>query len=96
MGMIQRYGGTVRAMTISQTTSPYMHKRLSENVAPGSTIYTDAATWYSTVNQEYVHYVIDHAVRYVEGHIHTNSIENFWSCLKRTLGHVYLGSAVPP
>jgi transposase-like protein len=90
MGMIERYGGNVRAMTITQTTGAYMQKRLNENVKRGATLYTDAARHYSYAHHEYNHYVIDHAVRYVEGHIHTNSIENFWSCLKRTLHGTYI------
>ncbi len=32
---------------------------------------------------EYVHNVVDHAEGYVDGHVHTNGLENFWSLLKR-------------
>lgn len=56
----------------------------------GSTVYTDSHRAYSGLSSHYVHYAIDHAVRYVEGHIHTNNIENFRSCLKRTLGGTYI------
>lgn len=95
--MMQRYGGTVRAMVVSQTTGFHLQARIKTNVEKGSTVYTDSHRAYSGLSSEYVHYVIDHAVRYVEGHIHTNNIENFWSCLKRTLdGTYFLGAAVPP
>jgi transposase-like protein len=90
LGMIERYGGKVRAMTISQTTGAYLQARVRTNVKGGSTVYTDAHRGYIGLDNHYVHYVIDHAVRYVEGHVHTNSIENFWSCLKRTLGGTYI------
>ena len=39
---------------------------------------------------DYVHRVIDHAEAYVRGHIHTNSMENFWSLLKRGLKGTYI------
>jgi hypothetical protein len=34
--------------------------------------------------------VINHAERYVDGHIHTNGIENFWSLLKRSIKGTYI------
>ena len=33
-----------------------------------------------------MHSVINHAEKYVEGNVHTNGVENFWSLLKRTIG----------
>jgi transposase-like protein len=89
-GMIQRYGGTVRATVVNQITAKHLQSRIRTNVTQGSTVYTDSHNAYSGVSSDYVHYVIDHAVRYVEGHVHTNNIENFWSCLKRTLGGTYI------
>ena len=44
--------------------------------------------------QSFTHKVIDHAVRYVDGRIHTNGLENFWSLLKRGLKGTYV--AVEP
>jgi hypothetical protein len=38
----------------------------------------------------YQHKVIDHAERYVDGQIHTNGLENYWSLLKRTIGGTYV------
>jgi hypothetical protein len=39
---------------------------------------------------EYTHNVIDHAVEYVRGNVHTNGLENFWSLLKRTIRGTYV------
>ena len=39
---------------------------------------------------DYVHQVIDHAETYVNGNVHTNGIENFWSLLKRGLKGTYV------
>ncbi len=42
------------------------------------------------MDTEYIHQTIDHAVSYVEGRMHTNGIENFWSLLKRMLRGTYV------
>ena len=39
---------------------------------------------------EFQHEVIDHAVEYARGEVHTNGLENFWSLLKRSLGGTYV------
>ena len=39
---------------------------------------------------DYEHKVVDHAVAYVDGQVHTNSLESYWSMLKRTLGGTYI------
>lgn len=63
---------------------------MSEVVEPGTTVCTDAIPSYRRLRDAYVHKVIDHAVSYVEGVVHTNGIENFWSLLKRTLNGTYI------
>jgi len=42
------------------------------------------------LGRDYQHEVIDHAVAYVDGKIHTNGLENFWSLLKRGLKGTYV------
>jgi hypothetical protein len=39
---------------------------------------------------EFKHGVVDHAVKYVDGKIHTNGLENFWSLVKRGLNGTYI------
>ena len=57
-------------------------------------VYTDEFPAYRFVTQEYEHKVINHLEKYVDGNIHTNGIENFWSLLKRGLSGTYV--AVEP
>ena len=45
---------------------------------------------YRGLDADYMHGVIDHAIAYVDGKIHTNGLENFWSLLKRALGGTYV------
>jgi hypothetical protein len=39
---------------------------------------------------EYAHEIINHAEEYVQGNVHTNGLENFWSLLKRSIGGSYV------
>lgn len=61
-----------------------------EHVEEGSTVYTDALKSYNKLCDEYTHKVIDHAVSYAHGHVHTNGLENFWSLLKRGIKGTYV------
>jgi hypothetical protein len=45
---------------------------------------------YRQLKRDYVHRWIDHFVTYCQGSVHTNSIENFWNCLKRMIQGAYL------
>jgi hypothetical protein len=60
------------------------------NVEKGSEVFTDKFSSYYKLPDEYAHQVIDHAVSYAEGHVHTNCLENFWSLLKRGLKGTYV------
>lgn len=60
------------------------------NVESGSEVHTDALRSYVGLQGQFEHKVVDHAVQYVDGHVHTNGLENFWSLLKRTLKGTYV------
>ena len=89
MGMVQR-GGRVKAHVIKIADTETLLGSIAENVEVGSTVITDDAGGYRNMNDEYRHEVINHAVEYVRGNVHTNSIENFWSLLKRTIKGTYI------
>ncbi len=89
MGMRER-GGRVRAFVVPNNRRGTLLPRIVEHVEPGATVYTDSLKSYIDVREQYVHHVINHAKAYVEGRVHTNNIENFWSVLKRTLGGTYV------
>jgi hypothetical protein len=61
-----------------------------EYVLKGSNVYTDALRSYIGLRTDYNHDVIDHAERYVDGKIHTNGLENFWSLFKRSVKGTYV------
>ena len=89
LGILER-GGTVRTAVIPSTKKKVLQPLVKEQVAAGSAIYSDALRSYDGLSKEYDHQVIDHAVAYVEGNVHTNGMENFWSLLKRGLHGTYV------
>jgi transposase-like protein len=66
-----------------------LHAEVRKHVEAGSALYTDALKSYEGLG-EFEHQVIDHAVQYVDGRIHTNGLENFWSLLKRGINGTYV------
>jgi transposase-like protein len=62
---------------------------LREHVLASSAIFTGALKSYEGLD-EFQDEVINHAVAYVNGECHTNSGENFWNLLKRTLSGTYV------
>ncbi|HEY6348325.1 MAG TPA: IS1595 family transposase [Candidatus Angelobacter sp.] len=92
-GMKER-GGDVRAHVVSERNKVTLHPIIKENVGKGSAIYTDEFNAYDGLQGEYGHQVINHAEKYVDGLVHTNGMENFWSLLKRGLNGTYV--AVEP
>ena len=89
MGLLERHG-QVRTMVVPNVRTKSLHSEVSKHVEHGSTVYSDAFRSYRRLEDEYTHNVINHAERYVDGHIHTNGIENFWSLLKRGINGTYV------
>jgi transposase-like protein len=56
---------------------------VKKHIEAGSTLYTDALMSYRGQTGEYAPQVVDHAVEYANGRVHTNGLENFWPLLKR-------------
>jgi transposase-like protein len=63
---------------------------VKKHVESGSVLYTDALLSYEGLAGDYAHQVIDHAEQYVDGRVHTNGLENFWSLLKRGISGTYV------
>jgi transposase-like protein len=82
--------GEVRAFVVPNTRRTTLDPAVRENVEAGSFVYSDDSYSYRKLGDEYDHRVVDHAVCYVDGRIHTNGLENFWSLLKRGLKGTYI------
>jgi transposase-like protein len=91
LGMLET-GGKVKARVIKDRHASTIAPIINSIVAKGATLMTDDFTAYTHLDEGYVHQVINHARRYVDGQIHTNGIENFWSLLKRGLHGTYVST----
>lgn len=89
LGMVQR-DGEIRAEVIPNTKRATMQGHVRNYVEPGSMLYTDTHWSYASLSKDYDHRTVDHAVKYVDGQVHTNRMENFWSLLKRGLHGTYI------
>ncbi len=93
MGLLDRHGdgsSQVRTMVIDGRRKHQLREPIEQHVEAGSTVYTDALRSYNDLRGDYVHKVIDHAEKYVDGQVHTNGLENYWSLLKRAIKGTYV------
>ena len=94
MGILERGkdGKSSKVVTtvISNRKKSAIQSEVRKHVEAGSALYSDALQSYNGLERGYAHQVIDHAVQYVDGNVHTNSLENFWSLLKRSISGTYV------
>ncbi len=99
MGFLERKvsdkHSTVRLAHIPTTRKQVFESQIRSNVEQGSSLFTDAHPTYRRLAKinfggDFKHAAVDHAVTYVDGIVHTNGLENFWSLLKRTIRGTYV------
>src|ERR1039457_7010919 len=87
MGILERgpksVGSKVRVKVIDNAKKKTLQSEIRDHV------FTDALKSYEGLD-EFQHEVVDHAVEYVRGEVHTNGLENFWSLFKRGLNGTYV------
>lgn len=89
MGILER-GGEIRTVVVANRRKAVLQSEVKQHVHAGAALYSDALKSYAGLETEYAHKVIDHAVQYVDGRVHTNGLENFWSLLKRGISGTYV------
>lgn len=90
MGILER-GGNVRVHVVSNRKKHLLETHVRAHVKAGSAIYSDNFASYDRLNRfGFQHSVVDHAEKYVDGQVHTNGLENFWSLVKRGLKGTYI------
>ena len=83
IGAVER-NGNVTARVATDLTGKGIFRFIKNVVDPtGSLLITDQNTAYNAVRSMMHHAVINHSVAYADGETHTNTIEGFWSLLKR-------------
>ena len=85
LGMVER-GGRVITKVVPNTTTNELMGHIRENIAEGTLVITDNHTSYFTMPSYFKHESVNHSTEeYKRGEFHTNTIEGFWSQLKRTI-----------
>jgi transposase-like protein len=92
-GILER-GKEVRTVVVPDRKGPTVLPIIEKHVHAGTALFTDDMKGYRRMPQEFLHKVVDHTQKYVDGRVHTNGLENFWSLLKRGLSGTYV--AVEP
>lgn len=94
LGVVERNGGRIVARATADKSMAVSNALVKEFVLPKTTIFTDEAASYNELprldGMGYQHRRINHSAKvYVAGEVHTNTIEGFWSLVKRGIGGVY-------
>lgn len=84
LGIVER-GGEVITRVVADRRATTVVPHIIENVVPGSRVATDTAGAFKILPEEgYRHGAVNHSAgEYVRGPVHTNTIEGFWSWVKR-------------
>lgn len=92
LAIVER-GGRVRTGVVADVTAKTLRDALRENVDPAaSTLYTDELFSYRKVGKEFAggHHTTKHSAReYARGDVHSNTVEGFFSTVKRGLNGIY-------
>jgi transposase-like protein len=99
LGMLERKRGEkhsrVTLRHVKNTRKHVLDGHIRESVEKGTDLYTDAHPTYRRLSlvhwgDDFNHAAVDHAEKYVDGQVHTNGLENFWSLLKRSIKGTYV------
>ena len=80
----------VIAIHVEDQKTDTLDAKVRQNVRKGSEVFTDALSAYRELAPNFFHEFVDYAERYVDGQVHTNGMENFWSLLKRGIKGTYV------
>jgi transposase-like protein len=94
VGFLDRELRRVRARVVPNIKRETLQSEVLNQIQHGSKVYTDSASAYDRWRDDFVHEIVNKAETYVRGQVHVNTLENFWSCTKRTLKGTYI--AVEP
>ncbi len=90
LGMVER-GGDVLTRSIPSRAKMFVMPPIREYVTGGSRVATDEAQVYSVLEAFHDHKTVNHAAKeYVRGEVHTNTLEGYWSMLKRGINGTYI------
>ncbi len=88
-GMVER-GGQVVAMVVPDVKGKTLKEIIKQHIKETATLMTDEYVGYAGLEKIYNHCIVSHgAGQYVDGDAYTNTMEGFWSLLKRSVVGIY-------
>ncbi|MCU1249245.1 MAG: unclassified family transposase [Edaphobacter sp.] len=96
MGMLDRESRQIRAKVIPNVKRETLQAEILSHIGFNAYVFTDGHVGYDKLSEykNFTHKTVNHINEYVNGRVHTQGIENFWSLLKRGLNGTYV--AVEP
>jgi hypothetical protein len=86
IALVERTTGEVRCVAPERVDGRSIYDAVTSNVAKGEHLITDAHNGYNWVGRQYKHTSVKHVPGFItEGEKHTNTVEGFFSHLKRTI-----------
>jgi transposase-like protein len=90
LGLAERNTGKIIVKSFEANKAENIRPAIKQHVNPGSTLHTDEAFIYRVGLDEYGHETVFHSKReWVRDNVHTNTVENFWSVMKRGIYGIY-------
>jgi transposase-like protein len=93
-GLLERHNrkghSVIKVEIVPDNRKRALDMNVRKYVQWGTDVHTDELGSYNELGDDYIHNVINHAEKYVDGNVHTNGCENFWSLLKRGLKGTYV------
>jgi transposase-like protein len=91
VALVERGTGRVRAFPMPRVTADNLQQALSANAVKSATLMTDDYFAYRALGEgQAAHGVVKHSnVEYVRGEAHTNTVEGFFSLLKRGINGAF-------
>ncbi len=89
VGLVER-GGKVHNVVVDTVNNKTVQNMVASTVKEDSVLVTDSAGVYTQFANQYQHEVVNHAQgEYFRNGFHTNTIEGYWSLLKRGIIGIY-------
>jgi len=91
MALVER-GGKVKTKPVANVTAKTLKQVVRDNVDPSATIFSDENSSYKGLGDEFAgghHTTVHSKHEYVRGEVHSNTVEGFFSIVKRGLNGIY-------
>lgn len=83
-------GGRVHSQHLAKVTTTNLREILTKQLEKGTAVMTDGAGQYRHVGRDFPHQSVNHDIgEYVRGEAHTNTVEGYFSILKRGVTGTY-------